>query len=488
MIISEYNNNTQIAQELEGPLFEYLSNSYKSLDANEKKLFVEMVYKDASGSRLNLFFENYRLGDFNARVEAFDFSCKVLDTALRQSGNNLTAIKDLIETIAQFFDISDFFRLIPREQRLSGEAFFDCILRYDSMELKQLMTAILLCTVYKKDAKDDYCEVRLRGFKKILSKIAEGHLDQFEFILAVRNKICEISDLLPDMNIDERFDFLFNIQFGKSFVSELIDRFSIDEALDAEMILKGGRLSHYESMSTAVRAKLLEIDFVKKNIKSGVAAYSRYKEFFYALPENERSGDIDTYLSKLNQESNINEEFAKYRYDFAHDCYSTLSQENKKQVQQGENPIKKYEEYEDRTEMAEKLRIVETTIRVFGTIKGHKRKGRISYSGIFLWAFAFSVLAMLILSLPAVIIPVSIGTGDFAHILERFVYYFKPYLLALPVYVFLLELVSYFAFNRGNRLKRANIITILCGILPIVIFTLSYIFFYYVRIDLPFNL
>lgn len=148
-------------------------------------------------------------------------------------------------------------------------------------------------------------------------------------------------------------------------------------------------------------------------------------------------------------------------------------------------PIKSYEDIPD---MGEKLRIVESTIQVFGTIKKHKRKGRLPYCGIFIWAFAFSLISMLILSLPSIIVPAGLGTLDATHILEKFIYFFKPYLFALPVYVFLLELIGYFGFKHGKRLKRANIITILCGILPIVMFTISCILFYYIRIDLPFSL
>ncbi len=486
-IVLGYKKNNRIAQELESSLFDYLSTTYASLVPDEKKLFAEMVYNDVSGKRLNSYLKKSLRGDFQARVDAFDFSSKILDVALKQSGNNLYSIKDLVKTVVEFFDIGDCFRIIPPGQMTSGEAFFNCIPQYERTELRQLMTAILLSSAYKKLVPEDHCEIRLRGFKKILPNIDEKHINQFEFILGVRNKILEISELIPELDIENQFDFLFNIKFGEFFVSEFIQRLSVEEALDAEKLVKSrtSQRLFYESMSTAIRAKLLDIKFVKKHIKSGAVASERYIEFFRTLPQDKKSeaAEIDSYLSELNHEFDINEEFGHYRYGFAQECYNTLSADNQNEIKQSISQRKAKD-----TSLDERLLFVEEIIRVFGTIKGHKRKGRLSYCGIFLWAFGFSLLSMLILSLPAIIFPASLGTCDSAHILEKFIYYFKPYLLALPVYVFLLELVIYFCFKQGNRLKRANIITILCGILPIVIFTLSCVFFYYIRIDLPFSL
>lgn len=488
-IVLGYKNNNQIAQELEDPLFDYLSSTYTSLGQDEKILLGEIVCNDTSGERLNTMLAKIRKSDYKEIIVAFDFSIQILDVALKRSLNNLYSLKNLIKTIVEFFDIDNFFRIIPQSQLLSGEELFDIIPQYESSELRQLMTAILLSSAYKTSTPEAYCEMRLRGFKKMLPFIADGHINQFEFILAVRYKILEIFDILPELNDRTKFDFLFNIEYGEKFVSEFIANLSFEETLESEKLLKNrtSQQMYYERMSTAIIAKLLDVDYAMNQIKCGSNLYYRYVDFFGTLPQEKRveTAEINKYLDELKHESNINEKFAKYRYDFTHECYRTFSAENKKQVQHDNTSIKTYEEI---PEMAEKLRIVETTMRVFASIKGHKIKCTQSYCGVFIWAFAFSLLSMLILSFPAIIYPASLGTFDFAHILGKFQYYFKTYLFALPIYVFLLEVVSYFVLKRGNKLKRASIITILCGIIPIVCFTLSCILFYFIRIDLPFNL
>lgn len=490
-IVSGYKNSSRIAQPIENHLFNYYSSTYPSLDPDERNLFAEMVCNDLSGKRLDVFLKRSLRGDFKARVDAFEFAGSILDVALKQSSNDIETIKDIVRTIIDFFNIGDCFRIIPSGQMTTGEEFFDRVLKFENNYLKELMVASLLASAYMKSVPEDHCELRLRGFKKILPKISSDHINQLEFILAVRNAILEIADMLPDLNIENQFNFLFNIRFGEVWASEFIRGLTMEETLTADKLVKSRATQrlYYESMSTAIRAKLLDINYVRKNIKSGTNATNQYKEFFSTLPEEEKAAaaEIGKLIGELAHVSDINNEFAKYRYDFAYECYGTLSPENQKQIQVDANPIKSYEEITD-IDMDKKLAIVESTIQVFGTIKKHKRQGRLPYCGIFIWAFALSLISMLILSLPAVIVPASLGTLDATHILEKFTYYFKPYLFALPVYVFMLELVGYFSFKHGKRLKRANIIAILCGILPIVMFTLSCTLFYFIRIDLPFSL
>ncbi|MGN0813403.1 MAG: hypothetical protein ACI4MQ_07845 [Candidatus Coproplasma sp.] len=486
-IISEYRNNNRVAQELSGLLFEYLTATYSSLSPMKMDLYAELIYEDKTGNRLRSYLQRTLIGGFEARVNAFDFTASIFGLALSRNANALSDIKELIRIAADFFGIDNCFRIIPQSQTTKGEAFFDSILKLSSYELRQLMAAVLLASAYKKDTPDVHCEIRLRGLFKILPAIDANQLNQFDFILIVRNKLLELSELIPELDIKNRFNFLFNVKYGKTFITEFLRKLSIDETLTADTLIKSRTINtlYYEDMANAINEKLLDVDYVKKNIKSGDNVFRQYLEYFGSLTAEKARGaaEIDAYLSSLIHEAEVNEEFARYRYEFAIECYNTLSEENKKQVD--DNPIKPYEEA---TDMSEKLRVVESTIKVFGTIKKRKVSGKRPFSGIFLIAFGFSILSMLILFLPALILPASLGTFDAAHILEKFVYYFKPYMLALPVYVFLLELVSYFAFSHGNRVKRANIITVLCGILPILIFVVFYIVFYFIRIDLPFIL
>ena len=56
--------------------------------------------------------------------------------------------------------------------------------------------------------------------------------------------------------------------------------------------------------------------------------------------------------------------------------------------------------------------------------------------------------------------------------------FINPFYAIIPIGVFALHAITYSCLKYRNTLKRANIITLLCGILPVVVFVLAYIVFY----------
>lgn len=419
--------------------------------------------------------------NFKDGMEAFDFATEALKSVAALHAYRISEIKELVKTVALFFDNS-------KNSRLSSvEEYFDHILKYDDDNLCRLMTAALVASAYKQSTSEAYCELRLRGFGKVLRGVSNDHLKQLDFILAVRDIIIGISGD-PELKIDRRFNFLFNNNYGKSLAMGFVRELNMGESLSADMMLRSNvNESRYESMAKAVRDNLLNVNYVKQYIQSGAELTPRYCEFYASLSERERisTPEIEKLIVEVFQETKTNDRLAEYRYNFAYNCYETLSKENKRRIQNGENPVRRFNEVNSADE---KLRVVESTIQVFGTNKRIKKKGVLSYNGIILWAFAFSLLSFVILCLPSVVLPAVLGTFSFAAVSERFLSYFNLYVVALPVYVFLLELVAYMALKKGNRVKRANTITFLCGMLPILIFVLSCLLFYFVRIELPFGL
>ena len=95
------------------------------------------------------------------------------------------------------------------------------------------------------------------------------------------------------------------------------------------------------------------------------------------------------------------------------------------------------------------------------------------------------VLALAAMLLPAAVIPISLGAFDWQHISGKFFNYFLPAFAAIPVAVFALDVAVFLCLKEGNRVLRANLITLLCGVLPAFLFSVGYIVCYFVLPLLP---
>ena len=487
-IVAAYTDNPSFARIIENQLYGYFSVSYATLDATEKKLFAEMISQDLSGAKLRDFVEKASLGKADDKVAAFDFVIKTLDVVLSRNGNDIRAIPDLIQTAIDLFDIEKTNDMQPCGKSTLGEKFFERIAEHDNAELRPLLAAVLLASAYKQSTLEELCDVRLAGLPKLLARLDGGHLAQVDFILTVRYFILEIADLTPQFGIDNQLDFLFSTRFGRSIAVKAINASTIAELLQADRLVfvRAQQRLIYESMSTAIRNRLLDEKFIKANVVSGTETAQQYISFFNSLPDNKKADavEISYYIDSMLRMTDITKRLAEYRYKFTQDCYNTFSPANQKLITEKVDKLKKSDHSK-----SEELHFVEQTIGVFGENERVVRKGVMTYCGVFLWAFVLSLVSFLILSIPAIIIPASLGSFDWATILTKFTYYFKSYMFAVPVYVFLLQVVCYFAFSQGKRhkrLHRATVITALCGLLPTLVFVLAYLVFYYVRFYLPF--
>ena len=97
-----------------------------------------------------------------------------------------------------------------------------------------------------------------------------------------------------------------------------------------------------------------------------------------------------------------------------------------------------------------------------------------------------ALLSLVVLCLPPVVISLALGAQDAAATAERLFGYFIPALVPVPLAVYLLDLLAYVCLRKGRRVRRANLITLLCGIAPTVCFAAAYIVCYFVALPLPF--
>lgn len=484
-IESEYRSNVRVAHAISDSLYEYCVSFYRYLDESEKQIFSQLISNDNTGGRLNSFLQSSLRGDFHAMVEAFSVMGKVLETQMNSKGTSVAANREMINTAASFFDISNCHQRIPMEQRFNGEDFFIKISDFSRQDVQILLCAILMASAYYADVPVECCEIRIKGMRRFLQGTQMPSLNQLEIILGVRSRILEIADEIQELNIDEDFDFIFNCEAGRSWMRELLNSLSVQDTLQADFFVRSHSAERrfYESMQTFLRERLLNANFIIRYIRSGVTERNRYTEFFNALPREvrEENSEIADIIKDIDNEREINEEFANYRYNFAMECYSTLQEVDKKKVKKDMSVLS----YKD-TPDNERLEIVEKTINTFGTVTKIKRKKMRFFSSIGIWAFFLGLLSLVILSVPAIVIPASLGTFDLSHIYSRLLFYFLPEFVAIPFGIYLFDYLMYLCLRQGNRVKRANIITVICGILPVILFVVAYITFYFIRLPLPF--
>ena len=59
----------------------------------------------------------------------------------------------------------------------------------------------------------------------------------------------------------------------------------------------------------------------------------------------------------------------------------------------------------------------------------------------------------------------------------------KPEYLVIPIFVYLLNILSYICLKTGNRRARANRITFICGIFPVIVFVIGCMGVYFADLD-----
>ena len=96
-------------------------------------------------------------------------------------------------------------------------------------------------------------------------------------------------------------------------------------------------------------------------------------------------------------------------------------------------------------------------------------------------------MSVLLLLVPAIVQVYTSGSIDQTLFWEMLAGFIPSYYAFVPVYVFLLHSITYLCLNHRNRLARANVATLLAGILPILIFVAAYVLFYLLGIKVDFS-
>ena len=476
-ITNIYYTNPRQASQMSEELFKYCIRFYYLLSENERSLLLDLISIDETGKRLEDFLKPAKKS-YGTMVETFEFAMRLIPNHNpMQENSNIIFTEKLI----QFFAINDCYNLIPIEQRSNGENVFLSLDIFDE-ETKGAVCAILMASAYRSNMDARLCGIRNNGLKKLLKSLNLSASDQIKYIMNIRKYITVLARRIPELYIDSDFDFIFNCDDGRFWMQEIIDSLQISELLE---LYNMNDYDNYESLQQAIYTRLLDEKYIRShfNVRSDIHQRAEYERFFKHLPRDaqEENRGIATFLHELGFESGINEKFALYRYNFAVDCFKTLHNSDKKKILKNIEILPSYESLDE----SKRLEIVEKTTRVFGTISKGGKKSKRFFSTIGIWSFFLALLSLIILVIPAIVMPASLGNLDVQHIIDKIFYYFRPEFLAVPCVVYLFNCIVYGFLKEGNRVKRANTITVICCIVPALLFVASYILFYFVHIPFP---
>lgn len=486
-IIALCNSNAEYQQRVGETLYNYISaRQGRGISQPEAQFLNNTIMNDQDGDRFRQHFSRFRYTrNFTEKMQAFYNACQIIEPRLEGSNYSINGLEPQIETIIETFDTSNW---ANEQAQSNGEGYFtSTIPAMQSPRLQILATAMLMISAYTLEPNDPRRQLRLRGLRILINNISKSvsPLDSIYFLINVRDEMIKLSTQIETIDVlDPSISLMTDESYSKSMLSRIIATISCKDLLALERRLRLS-INLYEGLYEIVFGTLTNDGFVRKNIKNGADGTVDYIEFYESLSESKKVKSVTLHLDRLGKEDVANNELMEYRCDFVTGCYKTLSDNQKKQV--SKEPIASISALPT-TE--ERINAVSKTIDVFGTNKQIRIKKKKLSGEIGIWAFIMALISGLILLIPSFVQIGTLGLDSFSAYINCVVDFIKPYYVVIPAVVYLIDIVSYFVlaiYNERkktniNEIKNANIITILCGLFPTLIYVLSYIIFYHLSI------
>jgi len=484
-ILAFYRNSAEIAEEFGALIFDYYISSINSLNDSERTVFLEMIVSDTSGERYDKALDEFVSNESGVPEASFRFATQVLLSCFDKRGIPVCENAEFIRHTAEYFSYGELRTRIPMDEQMAGERFFEEIAKLPDAEQRYLFAAILMTTTYIKGAIPGGCELRIRGLKRMVTALGLNGVQTLETVVCVREKMLEIltelSGSYSDFEMAGGEEFLFNTVEGRNWLNGVINAMPMSDVLLCNItvhnLTMGG--DSYIGMMSALRNRLLDIEFVKANIRSGGALVERYRNFYDSLPDilRESNVSVGSYLNSLNASEGISNAISRYRCNFTYRCFKTLSDSDVEKIKREGGMDAEF----NSLSKPDRIRTVEATSRIFSDAQrrgARKRRGPATH--LLLSAAAFGLVACFMLWLPAIIQVFALGDSvSFSAVMKRFAAIASPYYAIIPIAIYAMNLISYQCLREGKRLKRAGKLTVYCGIIPLAAFIISYLLSYF---------
>lgn len=460
----------------------FYKNQRDFLNEGERAVLDTLIISDKSGERLFLYANE--INPIEQLTTLIHYGSLIIGTLINDGLLDVHGHSDFIRELCNQTSINNYISTEPAHINDVVKKLTDI----PNVMVQSALCAILLAPTYQEGEENNPGrKIRIQELTSFLNKKFTSPKQKLDFVLNTYNVINDILWLFNDTPIG----FVLSTKNGSGkWVRDIVDSLDIQDLLDAENRISLQEGSHFSELLAIIRARLIQdTSFLDANIHLGSELWNTYNSFFDKL--SEKPQNIRGYLNDKSNELVVNDSLANSRYNFALDCYKTLSRTDKGKVKQSIAQWSINEEFDTPTFNFEELRIpsnrriqvVEAIIDTFGKGSEVKKLHKSELKPIGILSAIFAIASFLILCIPSVAIPLIIGNASFFGIIDHFVNFFLPIFAFVPIIVFLSYLLIYMCSKEKNaslRIQKANLNTFLCCLLPLLCFVIAYIAYYFI--------
>lgn len=476
-------------EKLENKFLNFYKNQRDFLNDAERAVLDSLIVSDKSGALLFLYANE--TSPLEQLTTLIHYGSLIISTFINDSQLDVNSHRDFITELCDQTDIKKYISTEPAYindvvKKLTG---------IPNVTVQSAICAVLLAPTYQEsDENNPGRKIRIQEFTSFLNRKFTSPKQKLDFVLNTYNIINDILWLFGDMPIG--FVLSAKNDSGK-WLCDIIDSLDVKDLLDAENRISLQESTHFSALLAIIRARLIQdTSFLDANIPLGSELWNTYNSFFDKL--SEKPQNIRAYLRDKSNELVINNSLADSRYNFAIDCYNTLSHTDKEKVKQDiaqwsineETDIPTLNFEGIRVPYNQRIQVVEAIIDTFGKGAEVKKLHKNELKPIGILSAIFAIASFLILCIPSVAIPLIIGNASLFSIIDHFTNFFLPIFAFVPIVVFVSYMLIYACSKEKNtslRIQKANLNTFLCCLLPLLCFVIAYIACYFIG-ALPLNI
>jgi len=475
---------------VESAYFSYAQENMGKIGDGEGRC-IEYILKDESGNTFNSFVDAVSIfEDFEKYHQAFKIIANVVVVANKEWDSDARC--NALAKAIKFCDINIMHTEVARDSRQNGngEDVFNYASIFENEDDANLIYAILMISAYRKDVDGAKKALRLKGLMNSITKQQGKAKDIIKRIISIRetmakaetgdDKSLDVSHNLGSFMLDDSS----SLSHAEDWINGTINELSIVDLVEIDSKL--GEEPPYIGMIEKVTKRLENEKFFKsqmttvndENIVNQIEAIYG-KRWAVESNRTDELKKIVSFLDNRRQERLSNEEFKKFRVDFVSDWVKTFSQDDKKTYLDGKDfatAVKEEKSPKDTTRIVE---YIDNGYSRIERITQKKKKVKL----VPLRTLLFAVIAAVIMVIPPVVQSLILKGASLEPMLEALKSYFEMIYIVVPVGVALIHLLVYNVASKEN-LKRANRAAVVCGILPVTFFAISFLAFWFLNVDI----